>query len=146
MSTELFRVPVEVLADAVVFDVVSRGYDRRQVDAHVAALEQELAELRWAQDDLAAQQEALAAQREAQERWTPSFDARGARVVEVLRLAEQEAAALREEAAGEVGRLRHEATAALLAERADLERGLGEARQAAARELRSLESAGESRR
>ncbi len=46
VSAGLVRIPVEVATEAAVFRVVARGYDQGQVDAHVLALEQELAELR----------------------------------------------------------------------------------------------------
>ncbi len=55
------RSPVEVAAQAAVFHVAGRGYDQGQVDAHVSALEQELAELRWEHNDLAAQRRELCA-------------------------------------------------------------------------------------
>lgn len=91
--------------------LVPRGYERRRVDAYVAATEQELAELRWEHDDLAAQRAALARERAEQARWQPSFEALGSRVVEVLRLAEQEAAALREAAEERARRREHSANA-----------------------------------
>lgn len=142
----LVRIPVEVAGEAVVFDVVARGYSRRQVDTHVARLEQELAELRWARDEVAAERERLAAEREAQAAWVPSFEAMGARVVEVLRLAEQEAAALRADVAREARRARAEAVGHLVAAREQEEQALAEARRTTARELRTLEVSVQGRR
>jgi len=45
-GAEMVRIRVEVAAEPAVLKVVGRGYNPRQVEAHVAALEQELAELR----------------------------------------------------------------------------------------------------
>jgi chromosome segregation ATPase len=139
----LVKIPVEVAADAVVFDVVPRGYARRQVDAHVAAQEQELAELRWEHDELAAERRALQEQREEQQRWVPTFEALGARVVELLRLAEQEAAELRAEAARDVQRQRAQAVGHLVAQREAEARALEQARREAERELRTMTAAAE---
>ena len=94
VSAGLVRIPVEVAAEAAVFGVVARGYDQGQVDAHVLAVEQELAELRWEHDDVAAQRRMLAEQREQQNRWRPSVRALGDRMVQLMCLAEQEAGAL----------------------------------------------------
>ncbi len=88
----LVRIPVEVATEAAVFSPAGRGYDRKQVDAHVAALEQELAELRWEHEDLAGQRQALFVQRAQQACWTPSFTALGERVVQLVRLAEEKLA------------------------------------------------------
>ena len=136
--SEFLQVPGEEAGDAVVFDVVTRGYARRQVDAHVDALQRELAELRRLHEDLAAQRQALAAQREEQQRWTPSFSALGPRAVEILHLAEQEAAALLAEAAREVRQAELEAAAELAALRAEHERTLEEDRAVAERDRRAL--------
>jgi len=144
--SQLVHIPVEVAAEAAVFDVVARGYHRRQVDAHVSGLEQELAELRWEHDDLAAQRRALVDRRAEQERWTPSFSALGERAAEILRLAEQEAAALRGDAAREVRAQEHRATAELAAAREQQAHTLEQARRTAERELRMLASATQARR
>ncbi len=87
VSAGLVRIPVEVTAEAAVFRVVARGYDPGQVDAHVLVLEQELAELRWEHDDLAAQRGELAEQRDQQNRWRPSVRALGDRTVQLMCLA-----------------------------------------------------------
>jgi len=90
VSAGLVRIPVEVAAEAAVFGVVACGYDQGQVDAHVLALEQELAELRWEQDDVAAQRRELAEQREQQNRRRPSVRALGDRMVQLMCLAERQ--------------------------------------------------------
>jgi len=102
-------------AEAAIFSPAGRGYDREQVDAHVAALEQELAELRWEHEDLAGQRQALAVQRAQQARGTPSFTALGERVVQLVRLAEEEACALRTAATKEANSRREQAAAAFAA-------------------------------
>ncbi|HEU0104246.1 MAG TPA: DivIVA domain-containing protein [Mycobacteriales bacterium] len=142
----LVQIPVEVAAQAPVFDVVARGYSKRQVRRHLAALEQELAELRWEHDDLAAQRRALAQQREDQARWTPSFDALGERVVQILRLAEQEAAVLRGEATREAERIGREATAGLTDRVAAAEQAAEQTRGRIDSELRALEVGVQTRR
>jgi cell division septum initiation protein DivIVA len=145
-SPEMVRIPVEVAAEAAAFKVVGRGYDPRQVDAHVAALEQELAELRWEHDELAAQRLALAAQRAEQERWTPSFRALGDRMVQLVRLAEQEACALRTAATQEAARQREETAVEFAAQQAEQARALEHGREVAQREMRLLDFSGQSRR
>lgn len=146
MSDKLVHIPVEVGTDAVVFDVVARGYHRRQVDAYVAGLEQQLAELRWEHDELTAQRRAVAEQRAEQERWTPSFQALGERAAELLRLAEEEATALRTQGARQARRHERQASAELVASREEHTRALEQARRAGERELRSLEAGVQSRR
>jgi DivIVA domain-containing protein len=74
------------------FDVVLRGYDRRQVDDHLARIGVEQTQLR---SEL--------------ERDRPSFDALGHRVSQMLELAEAEAAQMRAQAAEEAARVREEA-------------------------------------
>ncbi len=143
---ELVRIPVEVEADAAVFKIVGRGYDPRQVDAHVAVLEQELAELRWEHDDLAAQRLALAAQRDEQARWTPSFRALGERMVELVRLAEQKACALNTAATRQAARQREETASQFAAQQAEQAQALEHGREVAEREMRLLDLSCQSRR
>ncbi len=140
------QIPVEVSTQARVFPVVARGYSRRQVDAHVAALEQELAELQWQQDDLAAEQAALAEQRVAQSAWQPSFTALGLRAEQILRLADEEAAALRADAVRLARRDQREATAETARLREQQAAELLSARRAGERELRQLEASVQTRR
>jgi hypothetical protein len=105
-EAEPIKIPVEISRPPAVFDLVVRGYDRRQVDEHVGRLEQELAELAWQRDVLDAERQQVRAVREeiAGERaaweeqkasWTPSFAALGERVNEILTMSQQEAEQLR---------------------------------------------------
>jgi len=146
VSAGLVRIPVEVTAQAAVFRVVARGYDQEQVDAHVLALEQELAELRWEQDDLAAQRLELAEQREQQNCWRPSVRALGDRMVQLMCLAEQEAGALRTAATVEVARQREQANVAFAAHQAEQARALEVCHEAAEREMRLVHSLHQNRR
>ncbi len=98
------RIPTPIGRPAApAFDLVLRGYDRRQVDARLAELEGRVTELSAALE--AARQSEASALATAQraraelERGRPSFDTLGERVAEMLRLAEVEAAEMR--AAGE---------------------------------------------
>jgi len=140
VSTGLVRIPVEVTAEAAVFRVVARGCDPVQVDAHVLALEQELAELRWEHDDLAAQRRELAEQRDQQNRWSPSVRALGDRMVQLMCLAEQEAGALRTAATVEVARQREQANVAFAAQQAEQARALQTWHETAEREMRLVHS------
>lgn len=143
---ELVQIPVEVAEEAVVFRVVPRGYDRKQVDRHVAGLEQALAELRWEHDDLERQRRELAEQRAEQDRWVPSFTALGRRAAEVLRLADEEAAALRAQAAADVAAREQEAVGGLDALIAERQEALRSAQETAERERKQLEAAVQERR
>ncbi len=145
-GTAVVQIPVEVSSPAAVFPVTARGYSRRPVDAYVAALEQELAELRWQQDDLAAEQHVLAEQRAAQATWQPSFSALGRRAAEILRLADEEAAALRADAVRLARRDQREATAETARLREQQAAELLSARRAGERELRQLEASVQTRR
>ncbi len=140
------QIPVEVAAEAVVFAVVARGYDRAQVRARVVELEQELAELRWQLADVAAQRQALEEQRERQERWAPSLGALGVRAEEILRLADEEAAELRARAREQVRRWERGAAAELEARKREHAEVLEQARADGERELRRLESSASTRR
>jgi DivIVA domain-containing protein len=88
------------------FDVVFRGYDRHQVDAHLQRLAVAFDELRAAYADADQRGAAAAAElervRAELERDRPSFDALGERVSQMLGLAESEAAQLRADAEREV--------------------------------------------
>lgn len=145
-APEVVQIPVEVADEAVVFKLVSRGYHPKEVDARIAALEQELAELRWELDDVATQRRLLAEQRAAQERWVPSFAALGPRIVEIIDLAEQEASEIREAAKQDAAREREGVAAEIAGQREQQTRVQQEQRQAAERELRVLEFTARSRR
>lgn len=105
MDAEPIRIPVEVETEPPVFDIAPRGYDRGQVDEHIVALEQELAELTWQREWLEAKEGELAADRERldaeraefdaeRDAWEPSFARLGDRVEEILRDSRAEADAM----------------------------------------------------
>lgn len=150
MSGSRVQIPVEVRAPAVVFDVVSRGYDRRQVNAHVTALEQTVAELRWEHDDLEAQGRELAGERAAfaleRERWRPSFTELGEAAEQILSLADGEARALVAAARESARQLREDVDTETRAMRRGLAQETEQARQRTDAELAELEQAAGRRR
>src|SRR5215218_8327378 len=97
---------------SVPFDVALRGYDRDQVDAHLSSLDSEFSSVLSERDRLAAQVRALTtrveelhlqpAGEDGADGGIPntgsSLDGFGARVEKILRIAEQEAAEVREQA------------------------------------------------
>jgi chromosome segregation ATPase len=105
------RIPMEISTPPAVFDLVLRGYDRRQVDAHIAKLEEELAEIAWQRDVLEGERqqlrrvrERLEAERAAldqQPARPPSLSEVGERVQEILSMSQQEAEQLRARTARE---------------------------------------------
>lgn len=153
MTAEPIRIPVQVTTAPPIFELVPRGYDRGQVDEHLLALEQELAEVCWQRDWLESQEKEVTRERErlAAERaeweaerdawqaekdaWEPSPAKIGDRAHAILRLAHQEAEELLERITRDCAdrRARDEAEAA--AARAELERELAEARAALRNEL-----------
>ena len=71
------------------FATVMRGYDRHQVDEHIRNL---AAETRRHQEDaLGARRELADAQRQIQEQERPTYSGLGARIEQLLRLAEEQA-------------------------------------------------------
>jgi cell division septum initiation protein DivIVA len=99
------------------FDLALRGYERRQVEDYLANLEAEIATLRHGRD-VAADRVAMleqrleelhvelqTAQRQVAE-FEPSYAGLGARVENILRLAEEEAIALRADASATGDRIR----------------------------------------
>jgi hypothetical protein len=149
-SERVVRIPVEVPEDAVVFDVVARGYDRRQVDEHVATLEQELAELRWEAEDVAARRAELADARAAFDReraeWEPSWTLLGARAREILQLAVEEAAQVRADAVAGTAALHRQAEADLEQARREAAHEAQALRARAARDLEVFEDEARLRR
>jgi cell division septum initiation protein DivIVA len=103
-----------------VFDLVRRGYDREQVDSHLAWLEervQEAEQAREAAEASASQAAADAEQaREELESGRPSWDALGERISTILNLAEEEGADIRAARSREADQLlaqaRHDAAEA----------------------------------
>jgi hypothetical protein len=136
------RAPFPGAAPSGRFDLVLRGYDRRQVDDHVEHLTASLAELRTelaevTEREAAAVRDAERARAEL-ERGRPGFDALGERVAQILGLAEVEATQLRDDAQRDAARLRDDAQrevdAQLSGVRAEAER----IREEAAREAAEL--------
>jgi DivIVA domain-containing protein len=109
-------VPLQETAETSGFDVVLRGYDRRQVDDYLDRVEVALTEAdeRHAADGqrittleqqvAEVQQQLVAAERRASGQPEPA-SLLTARLAEMLRLAEEESVALREEARGEAERI-----------------------------------------
>ncbi|MFZ5851389.1 MAG: hypothetical protein ACOYY2_08345 [Actinomycetota bacterium] len=133
------------------FAVVLRGYDRRQVDDFAARMRHRVQDLEGAlartEQDLArAEQDLDRARREVQEateraaRDRPTFEELGERVTEMLRLAEQEAAAQRATAASEVARLRQDAEEQARRTVAEAERQAAEIEAAAQRRVAELDA------
>lgn len=131
------------------FDLVLRGYDRRQVDEALAGFARELAAAEGTArlanarvtelESLAARlRRELADTRAKAEQTRPSYAELGERVGQMLTLAEQEATALRQEAAAEVDPIRQhsitEAGELLASAQADAER----TRRAATEEAQAL--------
>lgn len=127
------------------FDIVLRGYDRGQVDRQISWLEEQLGAtdretatlteaLRRAEHD-AAQARRQADQAAAElERGRPTFEALGERVSTMLRLAEEEAEALKAAGQTEVDRARAQSAEELAA----AHRALAEAHQAAEQQAQAV--------
>lgn len=126
-ETTTSLVPLEEETEQRGFDVVMRGYDRTQVNRHVAWLEELLATAE--QQAATAEQAANGAREEVArvrrdagelqaelERGRPTYEALGERIGKMLALAEEEAEALRAAGRAEAGTLQgrlqqHEAAA-----------------------------------
>jgi DivIVA domain-containing protein len=100
------------------FDVALRGYDRDQVDAHLSSIDTEFGGVLAERDKLAERVkqlekrvEELHLQPDAEDDGKPvtSLTGFGSRVEKILRLAEDEAGALRDETRGEIEKERAEA-------------------------------------
>lgn len=121
------------------FDVVVRGYARRQVDVYIRALQSAVTELRGRVADLEDQASELRAQ--LAEHRNPSYSGLGSRAEKLLRLAEEEAEEVRErgrEQAREehdqiIGAARKQAEQILRTARRDGDRLQSEARKEHAR-------------
>jgi len=129
------------------FDLVRRGYDRHQVDGHLAWLEERLREtesLRSAAEHAAARAAAEAAgARDELEQNRPDWASFGERIGSILRLAEDEAAELRQRGARDAEHLA--ADARRMAEDADRahSRRVQEAEREAQETVRSAQIEGE---
>jgi len=134
------------------FDVALRGYDRRQVDDYLAGLESQLATLRHARESAGdrvgmleqrleeLQIELQTAKRQVAE-FEPSYAGLGARVENILRLAEEEALSLRAEAGAHGDRVRAKAEEDAKRLRAEAEREARDIVAAADREAGQRRSA-----
>jgi DivIVA domain-containing protein len=106
-------------SQSVPFDVALRGYDRDQVDAHLASLESEFTGALSERDRLAERVKQLqtrveelhlqSGEEKAAEQAASPVDGFGARIEKVMRVAETEAAAVREETRADIERERAEA-------------------------------------
>ncbi|MEP6462167.1 MAG: hypothetical protein ABJC62_01840 [Frankiaceae bacterium] len=138
-------IPLEADGVQPGFDIVIRGYDRGQVDRQIGWLEEQL---RATDRQIAALTEALQraeqnsaeARRQAEqaaaalERGRPTFEALGERIGTILRLAEEEAEALRQAGRSDVERQHNQWTAELTA----AEQALAEQQQAAEQQVAAL--------
>lgn len=103
------------------FDVVLRGYDRRQVDEYLDRIEADLATAQTERSTLATRSQALdkqlaeqdrevqAARRQLVETAKPTYAGLGTRVHQLLSLAEQEAAEVRAKAGADAAQTRDKA-------------------------------------
>ena len=132
----------ERVAPSDSFDVVLRGYERHQVDDHLAHQAATEVQLRAELDALtareAAVQQELVAVRKELERGRPTFDALGERVTQMLGLAESEAEQMRADAARDAAELRERAAKEAADVRSDARREAEELGAAARRELGAL--------
>ncbi|WP_159055994.1 DivIVA domain-containing protein, partial [Thermobifida fusca] len=71
------------------FDIVLRGYDRTQVNEYLAQLRQEGRQAREEAEKL--RKELAEAKRQLQEQERPTYSGLGARIEQLLRLAEEQA-------------------------------------------------------
>ncbi|HSV67753.1 MAG TPA: hypothetical protein VLJ59_17865 [Mycobacteriales bacterium] len=140
------RIPVEISRPTRVFDLVVRGYDRRQVDDHIIRLEQELAEVVWQHDVLESERHQVRAgladldrqRAEWEERkatWQPSFAELGERVSTILSLAQQEAEQFRTRTAREHADEHRRAEREIAAARETFEHEMAESRAGLRRDL-----------
>lgn len=124
------------------FDVVLRGYERHQVDGHLARVALLVDQLRTELVGAAARERAaheeLAGVRAELERGRPSFDALGERVSQLLGLAESEADQMRQDADRDATALRHAAEREAADTRSDARRDAEELGAAARREVAEL--------
>ncbi len=102
MDEETTLLPVGVDATEHGFDVVLRGYDRQQVDRHLAALEALLTQAEREAEVQRAEAERLRTEADRARHdagdGAASYDGLGRRVTRILSLAEEEATVLREQA------------------------------------------------
>jgi DivIVA domain-containing protein len=129
-------------AHAEGFDLVLRGYDRHQVDAHLARTAALVTDMQDALAAAGARETALAAElaavRAELERGRPTFDALGERVATMLGLAETEADQMRTDAQHDAAALRTAAEREAADIRSDARREADELGATARREVSTL--------
>src|SRR5580658_5772042 len=124
-----------------VFDVVLRGYDRRQVDQHVEQLEDRARQYRGQAQAL--QHELSAMQLQLRERKRPADAGLRPGIRQLLRLAEEQAAEILGEARAAADELQAVAEAAAAELRAAAKNEAAELRVSAERETGDLRASGE---
>jgi DivIVA domain-containing protein len=117
---------------SVPFDVALRGYDRDQVDAHLASLESEFSGALIERDRLAERVKQLEARVEElhlqpgdekpADQAASALNGFGARIEKIMRVAGEEAGAVRQEAKEEIDRERAEARKKIAAQQAAAEK------------------------
>ncbi|MGH3240863.1 MAG: DivIVA domain-containing protein, partial [Spirillospora sp.] len=101
------------------FDVVLRGYDRHQVDEHIKSLDNEVRQTR--EQTQALQRELSDAHRQLQEQERPTYSGLGARIEQLLRLAEEQATELVQAARSEANEIKAAAKVDAAEQRANAE-------------------------
>src|SRR6476469_2497435 len=114
------------------FATVMRGYDRHQVDEHIRSIE---TEARQHRDQVQAMRRELTeAHRQIQEQERPTYSGLGARIEQLLRLAEEQATELVQAARSEANELKAAAKVDAAEHRATAENEAAELRATAQRE------------
>ncbi|MGH3182312.1 MAG: DivIVA domain-containing protein, partial [Streptosporangiaceae bacterium] len=101
------------------FVTVMRGYDRHQVDEHIRQIEAEVRQHR--EQAQAMRRELSEARRQIQEQERPTYSGLGARIEQLLRLAEEQATEVVQAAGSEASQIKAAATA----DAAELRAGAG---------------------
>src|SRR6202034_3453840 len=123
------------------FAKVMRGYDPHQVDEHIRSL---AAEVRRHQEDaVGARRDQQDAQRQIQEQERPTHSGLGARIKQLLRLAEKQATEVIQAARSEANEIKAAAKVDGAELRAAAENEAGELRATAKRESEEMRSAAE---
>ena len=123
------------------FAKVMRGYDPHQVDEHIRQITNEVR--RHQEDALAARRELSDAHRQIQEQERPTYSGLGARIEQLLRLAEEQATELVQAARSEANEIKAAAKVDGAELRAGAENEAAELRANAKRETDDMRSAAE---
>src|SRR6201999_2010675 len=123
------------------FATVMRGYDRHQVDEHIRNIEAEAKQHRDAAQSM--RRELSDAHRQIQEQERPTYSGLGARIEQLLRLAEEQAPELVQAAPAEANEIKAAAKVAGAELRAAAENEAAELRATAKRESDDQRSAAE---